>query len=120
VNPKFVPEPLQRVPVDLNALTRDGLIRVRLSRFQVMPRVGDHVTIYEVDEEIEGEARVARVEPQIQLAFLDVAWESLHDTVRLTMVTAAASASSAAMEWQRWQSAVSRPLEEPILYKAAS
>jgi len=115
--PKFVPEPLQRVQVDLNALTRDGLIRVRFARFHEVPHVGEHVTIYEVDEEIEGEARVARVEPQIQLAYLDVAWESIHDTVRLSVVTVAVSASGARLSWQP---AASEPLDQPILHKVAS
>jgi hypothetical protein len=82
----FVPRQPQRVKVNLNALTREGFIRVRSSHFNRPPRVGSRVTIYEPDEEVEGDARVARFNPRTGLVYLEVAWESLHD-IELAHVT---------------------------------
>jgi hypothetical protein len=68
-----------KVHINLNALTSDGLIRVRLSRFDKPVKPGMQVSIYEPVDEIEGFARVARINNRTNLAYLDIAWESLRD-----------------------------------------
>ncbi|WP_216588042.1 hypothetical protein [Streptomyces brasiliscabiei] len=70
---------LNRVSVNFNALTEDGLVRVRRSRFPHKIRVGGLVQVFEPDDEIEGFATVARINERAGLVYLDVAWDSLRD-----------------------------------------
>lgn len=69
----------RRVHVNLNAITEDGLIRVRESRADGPVERGQLVEIYEPTDEIEGIARVVRINPRTHLMYLDVNWESIHD-----------------------------------------
>lgn len=91
----FTPQPLQRVRVNLNAITEDGLVRIRADRFQRPPRPGMHVVVFEPTDEIEGFAMVTCVNDRTGLAYLDVAWDSLRDASPLQMTVAASSPASA-------------------------
>lgn len=77
----FTPRRPQRVRVNLNAITEDGLVRVRAARFARPPRPGMRVEIFEPVDGIEGSARVARVNERTSLVYLDVAWDTLHDAL---------------------------------------
>lgn len=80
VRRQFVPDRVA-VEVNLNAVTADGLIRVRASDMSRQPEVGQRIRIYNLDDEIEGLATVSRINPRTGLAYLDVAWDSLTDLV---------------------------------------
>jgi hypothetical protein len=73
------PQPPRRVHINLNAITADGLIRVRRSRADGPVAQGQLVEIFEPTDEIEGIARVARVNDETGLIYLDVEWGTLHD-----------------------------------------
>lgn len=78
VNLFFAPS-LQRVHVDLNAITAEGLIRVRYSRFQAHVRCGEVIQIYEPIDGVEGLAHVARINERTGLVYLDIEWQTLRD-----------------------------------------
>jgi hypothetical protein len=73
------PAPLPSVRVNLNAITRDGLVWVDGADFDRPIRTGWVVRIFEPVDEIEGYATVARVNDRTGLVYLDVAWESVRD-----------------------------------------
>lgn len=75
----FEPRIPQRVRINLNATTPDGLIRIGGSHFRRAVRPGDLVRIYEPVDEIEGLAHVAQVNSRTGLVYLEVIWESLRD-----------------------------------------
>ncbi|WP_156212724.1 hypothetical protein [Lentzea aerocolonigenes] len=76
----FKVRPLPRVRANFNALTQDGLIRVRVADFSVLPQQGARVLVFEPDDEVEGFARVSHINANTGLAYLDVAWDTLKDT----------------------------------------
>lgn len=77
----FSPPRPQRVEVNLNAISSDGLVRVRSTHFARPPLVGERVAVFEPTDEVEGTATVARISDRTGLVYLDVAWEALHDLV---------------------------------------
>jgi len=92
----FTPRRGQRVRVNLNAVTADGLIRVRTTRFTRPPRPGMQVVIFEPVDGIEGSARVVRVNERTSLVYLDVAWDTLHDALLSVAAVTPDAASVAA------------------------
>ncbi len=104
----FAPPALNRVPVNFNAITEDGLVRVRRSRFPHRLRVGGLVLVFEPDDEIEGFATVARINDRAGLVYLDVAWDSLRDlevahTEEAQDVDAGPTTSPSSTSWLRPQ-----------------
>ncbi len=75
----FTPPLPPSVRVNLNALTEDGLVRVDEADFDRPVRAGSLVRIFEPVDEIEGFAKVARVNDRTGLIYLEVFWESLRD-----------------------------------------
>jgi hypothetical protein len=71
--------PPPRVQVNLNAITHDGLIRVKGSRASEPVTVGQLVEIFEPAGEVEGTAKVARINEKTDLIYLDVRWNTLRD-----------------------------------------
>jgi hypothetical protein len=67
------------VRVNLNAITEDGLVRVDRADFDRPVRSGSLVRIFEPVDEIEGFAKVARLNDRTGLVYLEVYWESLRD-----------------------------------------
>lgn len=70
---------LAKVEVNLNAITGDQLVRVRLDHFPEPPTAGMAFTAFDPDDEIEGPARVVAVHESSGLATVAVAWELLRD-----------------------------------------
>jgi hypothetical protein len=97
----FMPRLPQRVRVNLNAITEDGLVRIRRTHFEQPVRPGSLVRIVEPVDEIEGFATVARVNAQTGLVYLDVAWDSLRDSAPLHLTCALDAAAATARPPQR-------------------
>jgi len=76
---RFMPPPPPSVRVNLNAISEDGFVRVDRADFDRPVRAGSLVRVFEPVDEIEGFARVARVNDRTGLVYLDIAWESLRD-----------------------------------------
>ena len=100
----FTPPTTERIPVNLNAITHDGLIRIRASRFPHGVAVGDLVSISEPEEEVEGLAHVAEVNESTGLVYLDVVWESLRDTEVAHVAVIAGAATTADLGSTGWPS----------------
>jgi hypothetical protein len=75
----FTPPLPPSVRVNLNAITGDGLVRVSGADFDRPVAAGSLVRIFEPVDEIEGFAKVARVNDGTGLMYLEVFWESLRD-----------------------------------------
>lgn len=76
----YFPTPLTAlVNVDLNAVTPDGQLLVRVSDFSRYPVQGALVGVLETGQELKGVAHVARVSDSSGLVYLDLDWESLQD-----------------------------------------
>lgn len=71
--------PPSQVKINLNAISGDGLVRVRTARADGPVEVGQLVRIVEPTDEIEGIAKVARINHDTGLMYLDVRWNSLRD-----------------------------------------
>ena len=86
------------VPINSNAITADGLVRVRGSYFDGKPAPGAVVQVIERDDALEGLGRVVRINEKTNLVYLAVDWASLRDiavrqpTSKYSVSTASASA----------------------------
>lgn len=69
-------KPLRRVFVDFNARDDDDRLGTRLSRLESPVSVGEQVIVYEPGD-IRARARVAKVEPDRNLVYFDVDWDSI-------------------------------------------
>jgi len=71
--------PAVRVRIDLNARSRDGYVRTRLSRADGPIVLGDDVVAYEPDDRIAAPARVRRIDHDRGLVYLSVDWAQMDD-----------------------------------------
>lgn len=87
-----------RVQVDLNSRSRDGFVVARLSRSTGPVALGSVVSAFEPDDEVAAPARVARIDRERGLIYLDVDWDALDDDIlgmrEVTVSTHAGTVSS--------------------------
>jgi hypothetical protein len=68
------------VQIDLNARSRDGYVRARMSRARGPLVAGDeNVIAYEPEDRVAAPARVIRIDPNRGFAYLDVNWAKIDD-----------------------------------------
>lgn len=70
---------MKTVSVDLNAITKEGWIRTRISNFNDRPEVGEHCFIYQLEDDILGLAEIMEINENTGLVYLKVFWETLDD-----------------------------------------
>lgn len=76
------------VRIDLNARSRDGYVRARLSRASGPVVTGDeHVIVYEPEDGVAAPARVIRVDHERGFAHLDVRWQEMDDATAYGWMT---------------------------------
>ena len=71
--------PAVRVQIDLNARSRDGYVRARLSRADGPLVVGDEIVAYEPEDRIAAPALVKRLDLERGFVYLDVDWAKMDD-----------------------------------------
>src|SRR5689334_7702440 len=71
--------PAVRVQIDLNARSRDGFVRARLSRADGPVVLGDEIVAYEPEDRIAAPALVMRVDRERGFVYLDVDWAKMDD-----------------------------------------
>jgi ribosomal protein S28E/S33 len=68
-----------RVEIDLNSCDADGLTRTRLRNVSGEVRVGQIVTAFESEDEVQAIALVTRIDEKRGYVFLAVNWDSMRD-----------------------------------------
>jgi hypothetical protein len=71
--------PVVRVQIDLNARSRDGYVRARLSRADGPLVLGDEILAYEPEDRIAAPALVKRVDYDRGFVYLEVDWDQMDD-----------------------------------------
>lgn len=70
---------LRPVEADLNARSRNGWVRIDAGRIDSAAVRGDEIVVLDTAEGIAGSARLAEVDIQNGLAYLEVDWNSFHE-----------------------------------------